>query len=116
MRRLLTCFAIACISGAAQAGPDDDTAICGGQTAIVATWACGAVDTGELCTLWGVDTTHSGRWTDKSLFVVEGPKSAKRVAYAEACRDNRCSRPQYSVCSTPVSRGTPTPLETLLHR
>lgn len=114
MRQLLTFFAIACVFGSAKAGPDGDSAICGGQTAIVASWACGDVDSGGLCTLWGVDTMRSGQWTDKSLFVIEGPKFAKRVAYAEACRDDRCSRPQYSVCSMPVEGGPPTTLEALL--
>lgn len=116
MRRLLIFFAMACVSGATQAQLENDSAICGGQTAIVAIWPCGNVDSGEICTLWGVDTERSGRWTDKSRFVIESPKSVKQVSYAQACRDGRCSRPEYAVCSLPVSYGKPTKLEALLRQ
>lgn len=113
-RNLVFFLTSACASCLGHAQPVSDTAICGGMTAIVATWTCGESAKSSLCTLWGVDVTGTGRWNDKSLFVVEGPKSVARVSYEEACQDGRCSRPEYSVCSTPVAHAKQTRLEVLL--
>lgn len=116
VRALLTCISIGCFWATAQAAPENEAAICGGQTAIVAVWECGAPGSGEFCTLWGVDTPRAGQWTDQSLFVIEEPNSVRRVGYEEACIGGRCSRPYYAICSIPVSHGKSAQLDTLLRQ
>lgn len=103
MRAMLIFLGVACVSTIGHAGPSTDEAICGGASAIVATWPCDSSGDG-YCTLWGVDSAHSGRWEEQSIFVVEGAKSVDRLAFKDACSNGRCSRPEYSVCSTPVSK------------
>lgn len=102
------------VSMAVHAAPKDDQAICGRGPAIVTTWQCGSEDSTGYCTLWGVDVSGSGRWGEQSIFVIEGPESVDRVGYDVACKDGRCARPWYSVCSTPVTHSRPTRLEALL--
>ncbi|WP_150627898.1 hypothetical protein [Pandoraea captiosa] len=84
------------------------------MTAIVATWTCGGAAGDALCTLWGVDVAGAGQWTDKSRFVIEGPESVVPATYEEACKGGRCSSPEYSVCSIPVTRSGQTPIAVLL--
>lgn len=69
----------------------------------MATWQCSDLDGEAFCTLWGVDVARVGRWGKQSVFVIDGPKSVERVGFEDACRGGRCSRPEYSVCSIPVS-------------
>jgi hypothetical protein len=103
MRGKLVIVGIVLASTVAHARPPLDRAICGGGGAIVSTWRCGDSGSDEYCTLWGVDVARSGQWGQQSLFAIERPHGVERVEFDEACRDGRCSRPEYAVCSIPVS-------------